>query len=213
MKRDIYLHGVLAEKFGEKYQLDCATVQEAARGLGFQLNGFLHTVRQHNFQVIAVGPEDDKYQLNEEGLMFNLGSCKAVHFVPVVAGAGGDNGTAKIIAGVAITAIAIGAAVYTGGASMSFTAALGQTTALGVSYGQIAALGISIALSGLSQALAPSPEGLGGQERPEERPSFIFNRPVNTAEQGNPVPLVYGRFRVGSQVISSGISVEQLGAN
>lgn len=210
MMRSIYLHGVLANKFGERYDLDVTSAAEAARGLGVQLKGFMQLVRQHNFKIVVVG-DKEKYLLGEPELAYNLGNANEVHFVPVVGGAGGDNGTAKIIAGVAITAIAVAGALYTGGASLSLGASLGQSTGvLGITYGQVAALGVSIALSGVSQMLAPSPQGLGGRERPEERPSFIFNRPVNTAEQGNPVPLVYGRFRVGSQVISSGIAVEQL---
>jgi predicted phage tail protein len=211
MKRDIYLHGILAQEFGEHYSLDCASTAEAARGLGVQLPGFMPTVRQHNFKIVIVGQQDDKWLLGQEHLNFNLGNCREVHFVPVVGGAGGDDGVGKIVAGVAIAAVAVAGAVYTGGASLS---ALGGTIgATGISYGQVAALGVSIALSGVSQALAPSPQGLGGQDRPEERPSFVFNRPVNTTEQGNPIPLVYGRFKVGSQVISSGISVEQLDVN
>lgn len=47
-------------------------------------------------------------------------------------------------------------------------------------------------------------------ERPEERPGFQFNGPVNTAEQGQPVPIIVGRMRVGSVVISAGLAAKQL---
>lgn len=46
--------------------------------------------------------------------------------------------------------------------------------------------------------------------RPDQKPSFIYNGPVNTAEQGLPVPLVYGTMRVGSVVVSAGIVAEEI---
>ena len=39
--------------------------------------------------------------------------------------------------------------------------------------------------------------------------NYYFNGAVNTTQQGNPVPLVFGRCRVGSAVISSEISVTE----
>ena len=40
--------------------------------------------------------------------------------------------------------------------------------------------------------------------------SFTFSGIVNTAKQGLPVPIVYGRAYVGSAVLSSGLDVDQL---
>ena len=55
-----------------------------------------------------------------------------------------------------------------------------------------------------------APSAVKQQERPEERPSFIFNGAVNTMGQGGPVNLVYGRFLTGSAVVSAGTNAEQL---
>lgn len=41
--------------------------------------------------------------------------------------------------------------------------------------------------------------------------SFIFSTPDNLARQGQPVPLGYGRLRVGSQIVSSHITNKNLG--
>lgn len=48
------------------------------------------------------------------------------------------------------------------------------------------------------------------RDRPDQRPSFIFRGPTNVIEQGTPVPLVYGKMRTGSVVVSAGIISEEL---
>jgi predicted phage tail protein len=40
--------------------------------------------------------------------------------------------------------------------------------------------------------------------------SFTFSGITNTAQQGLPVPICYGRTYIGSAVISSGLDVDQL---
>ena len=37
-----------------------------------------------------------------------------------------------------------------------------------------------------------------------------INGPTNTAEQGGPIPIVYGRMRVGSALVSSSVSTDQV---
>ena len=39
--------------------------------------------------------------------------------------------------------------------------------------------------------------------------NYYFNGAVNTTNQGAPVPLVFGRCRVGSAVISSAVNITQ----
>ena len=67
-----------------------------------------------------------------------------------------------------------------------------------------------MAITGISQLLTPSLKlsNFSQFERPDQRPSFIFAGPVNVAHQGAVVPLVYGRMRVGSVVVSSGLAPE-----
>ena len=47
----------------------------------------------------------------------------------------------------------------------------------------------------------------------DPRASFLFSEPGNTSSEGAPVPLAYGRIRVGSVVVSAGIAAEQLPAS
>jgi predicted phage tail protein len=67
-------------------------------------------------------------------------------------------------------------------------------------------LAVSVVMMGLQMALAPKPK----MDRPSAdvnsaKQSFLFSSKANTAEQGIPVPVGYGRLRVGSAVIQSTI--------
>ena len=56
---------------------------------------------------------------------------------------------------------------------------------------------------------SPSPDTMSN-ERPDSRPSYVFNGAVNVYEQGGPCPLVYGRTRAGSVIVSAGFEVARL---
>jgi predicted phage tail protein len=91
-------------------------------------------------------------------------------------------------------------------------------------------IGTSLILGGTAQLLSPtisdSPGSFGttspsrtrardsftpeNNEIADNRASYIFNGAVNLTAQGNPVPILYGRMRVGSVVISAGLSVEDI---
>ena len=66
----------------------------------------------------------------------------------------------------------------------------------------------SLALAGISYALAPKPD-LQDQRvsatAEASRSSFVFGNVINTASQGTPVPIGYGMLKVGSKVIQATI--------
>ena len=66
-------------------------------------------------------------------------------------------------------------------------------------------VGMSLALGGVAQILAPTPNTPEPKESAENTPSYLFNGAVNTTAQGHPVPIGYGRLIVGSAVISASI--------
>jgi predicted phage tail protein len=70
-------------------------------------------------------------------------------------------------------------------------------------------VGLALFATGIMGIISPPPRigDYGIQEKPEERPSFIFDGPVNTINQGGPVPLVYGHVIVGSTLVSSSLEV------
>jgi predicted phage tail protein len=77
----------------------------------------------------------------------------------------------------------------------------------------VALFGGLIALTGVAQALSPSPTLAGGTASVDTKASFLFGSGENVTVQGVPVPVVFGEFVVGSVVISAGLSTEELGTD
>lgn len=68
-----------------------------------------------------------------------------------------------------------------------------------------------IALQGVSMLLSSSPNLSAPSTQAQEaatKQSFLFNGAINVTEQGGPVPLIYGKMRTGSTIISAGITTE-----
>lgn len=225
MRRKIYLHGPLADKYGGPYDFEIATPAEAFRALAANFKGFEQDVREGSFEIYRGAIERD-LGIDERTLTMELGREQEIHIVPAIAGA--RKGTAKAIIGTMIMIAAIALAPTTGGASLApamveasaatgaavggtIGAATGATVNLaagigfmGITYGNVAMFGLSMMVSGIAQMLSPQPKAQGF-ESIDRKPSFIFTGAVNAATQGNAVPLVYGRMRVGSVVVSAGV--------
>jgi len=223
MKRAVHLHGALKDRFGGPYMLAVGSPAEAVRALQANFPGFRAAVLDGSFHVVMRTPRSETF-LGPDELALGLGRSE-LHIIPVIAGAKSGAGIGKIVLGLTLVAAAFifapAAPVFAGGAGFAAggTGAVGAAvggTGLGafvfgsaVTYGNIALFGATLAFAGISQLIAPSPKAnYGDRERPDQRPSFLFNGPVNTTEQGGPVPLAFGRFRLGSQVISAGMVSE-----
>lgn len=232
MLRTVHLHGRLRDQFDPSYELDVKTPAEAVRALLHMVPGFEQAIREGAFRVIA-GRKKDGRRLSAEDLThpFRGAQEMALHIVPAVRGAGGGSGT-KILIGIALVAIAIaapyalaatsGLAIAGGGTMFASGAALGQVglgTALGASmigvtgvatFGSLAMLGAMVALGGVVMAMSPQQKANYNNREVDRSESFIYNGPLNTVEQGGPVPLIYGEITVGSKVISAGVKPEDL---
>lgn len=202
--KNILLLGELGKRFGRKYRLDVKTPAEAIRALCANFPDFESFVgssekRNVGYRVI-VGKQD----ITGEQLHDPLGR-QDIKIVPVIGGAGGS-GIGTIILGVALVALSF----YIPGSMFAINAAL----ATGVSVTTMASaafyVGAALVLSGASQMLSPTAQGVTPSERPENQPSYVFNGAVNTTAQGHPVPIGYGRLIVGSAVISAGITTEEI---
>ena len=70
-----------------------------------------------------------------------------------------------------------------------------------------------LALAGAAYALTaiPAVGDYAEREAPDDKPSYLFNGALNTHQQGGVVPLIFGGpIRVGSTVVSAGISTERV---
>lgn len=191
--KTIRLHGELGKKFGEYHRFAVTSVAEAVRALCVNFKGFQTYLLQHEpgFHVLV-----DKTDIDDKQLLHPASA--EIEFIPVIAGAGpGGRGSLNIIIG-AVLVIAGAAITYFSGGSLA-----------GVG-GFLMKVGAAMIIGGVVQALTPVPKAPDPPERPDNKPSYVFNGPVNTTAQGQPVPVGYGRLIVGGAVISAGITVDSL---
>lgn len=183
---NVYLYGALGRKFGFRWSLEVSSPGEAIRAIVANRPDFQRYLNTHSLPGYQVFIGKDPIA-NEHGLVNPVGR-QCVKIVPVLQGAA-KSGVFNVIIGVLliITAVAL---VATGNP--------GAALPLG-------SIGLSLLIGGVTQLLAKAPNLGGPKEEIKNSPSALFNGPVNTVTQGHPVPIGYGRLRIGSQVISAGI--------
>jgi len=204
MLRKIKLYGKLAKFIGHRVlEADVATAAEAVRFLLANWPELEAHMSDQHYRV-SVGT----YDLLAEELHHPAGAAP-ISFVPVVAGAGA---VGRIIAGIALIALAIalpgiGLAAGAKGAAVIF-----GTTFSSISLG-IGFAGLSLVLGGVAQLLTPVLKVAQGADKQDDpRKSYSFSGIQNTSRAGTPVPIVYGETVVGSVVISAGIDTVQVAA-
>ncbi|MFX3669808.1 tail assembly protein [Xanthomonas arboricola] len=193
--RTVRLYGVLGARFGRSFRLAVSSPAEAIRALCVQIPGIERFLMESKDRGMAFAVFIGRRNLREDQLDDPPGSDE-IRIAPILIGSK-TGGVFQAILGVALIAVA---AIATGGVGAAFAAS-------GV-WGTAAMVGLSLAIGGVAQMLAPQAKGLGTSERPENQPSYSFNGPVNTQAQGNPVPVAYGRVWAGGAIISAGIYAE-----
>ncbi|UXA53343.1 tail assembly protein [Xanthomonas prunicola] len=193
--RTVRLYGVLGARFGRSFRLAVSSPAEAIRALCVQIPGIERFLMESKDRGMAFAVFIGRRNLREDQLDDPPGSDE-IRIAPILIGSK-SGGVFQAILGVALIAVA---AIATGGVGAAFAAS-------GV-WGTAAMVGLSLAIGGVAQMLAPQAKGLGTSERPENQPSYSFNGPVNTQAQGNPVPVAYGRVWAGGAIISAGIYAE-----
>ena len=177
------------KQFGAEFRLDCQTTAEIVQALTSQIPKLRQFIQQGLFTV-RVGRDyfDNRYL--EQGLSHKLKDDATVHFTPVLKGSK-RGGLFGVIAGVAIIAGAI---------ALGPLAGIISTNAAWI----VGSVGASLLLGGVAQMLTKMPEMKMGTEK-EKKQSTAFSNLSNMAAQGKPMPLAYGRIRVGSLIISQGV--------
>lgn len=177
------------KQFGSEFRLDCQTTAEIVQALTSQIPKLRQFIQQGLFTV-RVGRDyfDNRYL--EQGLSHKLKDDATVHFTPVLKGSK-RGGLFGVIAGVAIIAGAI---------ALGPLAGIISTNAAWI----VGSVGASLLLGGVAQMLTKMPEMKQGTEK-EKKQSTAFSNLSNMTAQGKPMPLAYGRIRVGSLIISQGV--------
>lgn len=192
MLTKIILEGEFAKVAGRKiWMLDVNSASEAIQLISANCAGRLRNWIRQNLdkykicEVECESTEGQKEKLVNE--TYNTSrKCKSIRFLPIFCGAGGNNGLLQMVVGVAM--IVVGALSY--------------WTGIG---GAIGVAGIGMVLGAIcTMLMTPSKD-----DNDDSGASYYFNGAVNTVTQGSPVPLVFGRCRVGSAVISSAIDITE----
>ena len=198
MFRKIKLYGELAKFVGHK-EFD-VKVDTLSHAVSFLINNFegIEQYMSPKYYQVKVG----NYELSEDELTHPIGK-EDIHFIPVISGAG--RGAGKFFLGAALIGVALinpfgAAAIGTfGGTPLLVSKAVGF-------------VGISLALTGVSEMLTPLPPSREFDREQDPRLSYNFGGTQQTSRAGTPVPLVFGEIVTGSVVISGTIDTEQVQA-
>jgi len=207
--RTIRLEGELGEKFGEIWKLNVNTPVEAVRAIDSQRKGFRkHFLDTHDAGMgydIIIGDQGIK-QAEEIG--YPAPMRDDFTFVPIPTGSKQQqSGGFYLVLGALLFWAsggfsALGSMTAEAGFAAQFGA--GSTIGIGGAGGSyfFAMAGAALMATGVSMMLSPSIKNDPGNEEQ----SYLFDGPINTARQGTPVPLLYGRMIVGGATISASVS-------
>ena len=195
MLTNIILDGELGKKFGREHRLNIKSPSQALRLIDANVGGLMLWIKNNAekfaiYKVICEYHDGRKEALSDETFLAKRGKLKSIRFVPLVMGAGGGKagGIVQIVVGV----VMLVAAYFFPPAAPYLVSA-----------------GLGLIMGGVSSLLAPKPNTDSSDEA-DKNDSYYFSGAENPTDQGQPVPIIYGRVRTGAQAISAGLTVDQL---
>lgn len=186
----ILLSGSLAKLFGRTHQRLIGPTREAFTALSATIPGFQKFMNTSKARGLTFAVFVDKKNVTQDDLDFPNGN-RTIRIVPIIIGSK-KAGILQTIMGAVLVAV---------GAIATF----GFGQAWGVN---VMVAGGSMIAGGVIQMLSPQPTGLASKQSADNKASYAFGGVTNTAAQGYPVPLLYGKRRIGGAIISAGIYVE-----
>lgn len=193
----IELGGQLGKLFGKVHYRCVTTPKEAMRALCCTIPGFekfMNTSHQRGLLYhVFKGREKQRRDLGADDLTFP-GNGEPIRIMPVIAGSK-RAGMFQTILGAVVVAVGVAVGYFSGG------------TLSAAGYG-LAKVGAAMMLGGVAQMLSPQTGGLASKQDADNQASYAFGGVTNTASQGYPVPVLYGKRAIGGAIISAGIYVE-----
>jgi len=182
----VFLEGQIAAGLERRWRLNIRTAADALRAIHANTGNFLGSVIKHkNHYVVMV---DGKPLENTASLYKKV--KKSICIIPVIAGA--------IVYWPAIKAAMAWLAKH-----WAAYAAWGEGVQL-----LVAAVIVIGGYALISYGIHLLVESIMGKDDPDlvSTTSYVFRGPQNVTDQGNPVPIAYGRLMAGSKVISTSLS-------
>lgn len=191
----IQLSGTLGKTFGKYHERLVSTTSEAVKALCCTINGFEQFLINSKKRGLTYAVFKGEKNIGIDDLGYPV-TGEIIRIVPVVIGSK-KAGLLQTVLGAVL--VAVGAVV---GVMTSWTGIGGV-----VGAGMVSA-GIGLMAGGVIQMLSPQSPGLASKQDADNQASYAFGGVTNTAAQGYPVPLLYGKRRIGGAIISAGIYVE-----
>jgi len=212
----ITLHGEIAEQVGrENWNLKVNSIKEALRAIQVLSKGKLlkyligaadksveYKVLVNKREIVSsedISLEKPESIYNSELVMINE-KLNTLDIVPIIKGAGGRGGStgkgvAALVLGILLIATGVGAP-----AGLGFVA--GSTTSAAIS-GALIGAGLGLAVAGITLLMMSPPKFDDFRKIQEDgsKPNYLFDGPSNILGEGGPVPIGYGRMRIGSQTV------------
>lgn len=182
----VFLEGQIAAGLEKRWRLNVRTVADALRAIHANTGHFLGTVIKHkNHYVVMV---DGQPLENTTSLYKKV--KKSIYLIPIIAGGVVYWPAIKAVMGYLIK-------------HWAAYAAWGEGVQL-----LVAALIVFGGYALISYGIHLLVESLMGKNDPDtlSTSSYVFRGPQNVTDQGNPVPIAYGRLLSGSKVISVSLS-------
>ncbi|MDU5685075.1 MAG: tail assembly protein [Kluyvera cryocrescens] len=186
---NIKLSGSLAKTFGRVHQRLISTPREVFRALSVTVPGFEKYLNTSKARGLTYAVMVGKRNISENDLDFpNAG--QEIRIVPVIIGSKRAGVLQTILGAVLVVASIWMPGVGIAASNMMFAA------------------GAAMTMGGVAQMLSPQPGGISSKQDADNKASYAFGSVTNTVAQGNPVPLGYGKRRIGGAIISAGIFIE-----
>ncbi|MBS6741260.1 MAG: tail assembly protein [Enterobacteriaceae bacterium] len=189
----IELGGILGKAFGKVHHRLISTTHEATRALAATIPGFEKFMISSQRRGLTYAVFKGKKNIGMDDLGFPV-TGEVIRIVPIVMGSK-SGGILQTVLGAVLVAVGAVMTYMSGGTASPLAAGL-MTSGIGMMAG------------GVIQMLSPQPAGLASKQDADNKPSYAFGSVTNTAAQGYPVPLMYGKRRIGGAIISAGIYVE-----
>ncbi len=193
IKTRIDLDGILGRHFGKSHYRLISTIHEAPRALAATIKGFEQYMISSQRRGLTYAVFRGKKNIGEDDLGFPV-TEEVIRIVPVIIGSK-KAGALQTILGAVLVVVGVAIGYFSAGTMSAF------------GYG-MAKFGAAMMLGGVVQMLSPQPAGLSSKQDADNRASYAFGGVTNTAAQGYPVPIGYGKRRIGGAIISAGIYVE-----
>ncbi len=208
MMRTIHLYGSLKKEFGPSFRFDVATAGEALRALNCAFpSKFVKALDGGYFKLVR-GDKRSGMQLDLDLICeLKLGGAD-LHLIPIAKGAAMSQtakGTTKVVLGAAL----IGTAIFFSGGTLA-APLIGMSNAvpglLGITYGNIAAVGLAVTLAGAATLMSKPAASQANQSSADINTGSIGN----SGQQGDAIQLIYGEVLTGSVPISAASDVEDI---